>query len=322
MYALAALALLTSAQDVDEPFQLSFTPPKFDAKRPLLRLKGASTLPDDVVLFLSTTRKTDVLAGGKIESSPPEIVGGSMVRVAKGGYVLENAIDGPGVYVVEVHYRKELQRPTLSQLNPKVTRGTFKFHVWEDAWLTDAAGALTELQALITQGRELVEKFSAATATEEIWKDQAKYVTVLAAAWRSKLASRPLKRAYPLSLGELNGILRNLVEGADDFTFQNGRFVGAVDALGNFRKTYRGDAWTWANYKRYADEVPAVAGRELALWLIRDLRRTSGKPTPSFVEALASRKEAPGLSPWAERLGQAGLADLDVLETKIRAAGP
>ena len=319
MYALAALVLLTSAQDVDEPFQLSFTPPKFDARRPLLRLQGTSTLPEDVILFLSTSRKTDVLAGGKIEAVPPRATGGLMAQIARGGYVLDHPIDGPGVYVVEVHYRTELQRPTFARLNPKVTRGTFEFHVWEDAWLTDAAAALADLHALIAQGREIVEKFSAATASEDIWKRERIAREESARTWRTRTASRPIRLLYPATLGELDKIMKDLKEGAP--MFQNGRFVGAMNQ-GVWMTTHRGEAFTWANYKRYADELPAVAGRELALWLIRDLRRTSGKPTPSFVEALASRKDAPGLSPWVERLAQAGLADLDDLETKIRAAGP
>ena len=75
-------------------------------------------------------------------------------------------------------------------------------------------------------------------------------------------------------------------------------------------KTSRGDPWTFDTLRRYAEEAPAVGGREAALWIVKDLRR-GGRPD---VDALAKRA---GVAPYAERL-RAG-TELDTLEEDVRA---
>lgn len=69
-------------------------------------------------------------------------------------------------------------------------------------------------------------------------------------------------------------------------------------------------------FRRYVEQSVPLAGREFALWVIKDLRRagTGGGRT----EALNARASHPGLEAFVERLAKARPEDLETLEKEIR----
>jgi hypothetical protein len=70
---------------------------------------------------------------------------------------------------------------------------------------------------------------------------------------------------------------------------------------------------------KHAEAAKGLAGREFALWIVKDFRR--GGLRPELGEAVRKRASHAGLSAFAERLekvGEGSGEDLDGLEKGIR----
>ncbi len=67
--------------------------------------------------------------------------------------------------------------------------------------------------------------------------------------------------------------------------------------------------------KKYLTEASEAAGREFALWVIKDIRR-AGKVSETLIRAIKNHADHPGLSLYTNRLQQG--EHLEELENLIR----
>lgn len=323
----AALLVLGVESGEQDELQLSLTckPPSFKVRRPLLVLQGTCPLPDGVVLKVNLSRAAESLVGSELQSV--YVGAGSGTSETEGKkFVYDTAIDGPGKYNAQVVILNDMQEERLAAEVKKKAGAKrswqFELLVWGDELIPQVAPKLTELHALITETRDLLKRFEKACQSEQGWASEAKPLVAEGTKLQAKLDRHELKAFYPAAVNNLYYTVRNVVNNAPYYTFQDGKFTGAKDyhADGSKVKTYRGEEFNWDNLKRYIEESLSVGGREFCLWVVKDLRRTAGQLRPELVEAVKSQKAAAGVEVWQERLQKAAFSDLDALEAEIRGA--
>ena len=284
------------------------------AKTPFLRLEGTADLPDRFVLMMTLHREEERYDGRRLTPSSV-LVHGGLVRILRGRYEDEMPWRLSGMFSVraalEEHNQGPEARDALKSGKYPVREWSFRGAGWGSAWLDGLAPALDDLGAASADLLSLLKEFETACATEERWRREAPRLKPIAHALRERLERISARSPLP---GAAHGLLyaaRNLDGDNTYFAWEKGAFQGPVSYHADRQKpkTFRGDPWTFESLRRYAEEAPAVGGREAALWIIKDLRR-GGRPE---IDALAKRA---GVAPYAERL-RAGTA-LDALEEDVR----
>ncbi len=326
---LTAIAGLTCgvpawAADQDElAMNVTCKPPSFKVRRPVMVLNGSCPLPDGVILKINLSRVIENLQGGQLLPTYTGSGGGTEGIEGK-KFTYDTPIDGPGKYLVTVAVPIDMQeRQHYDDLKKRTANKhtwQFEFLVWGDELVTQLSPKLTELQALIAECREMLKQFEAATQNEQVWMAQNKGLVQEANKLRAKLEGHELKGFYPAAVSNLYFTVRNVVTNAPYYTFQDGKFSGAKDYHADSKKvsTFRNEDFNWENLKRYVEESLPCSGREFALWIVKDLRRTGGVMRGEIQEAVKQQAKSPGVDFFAERLQKATIADLDPLEAEIR----
>lgn len=324
----ALLAGAVSAQQQENKVEMALAAkvPNPKAKRPLLQCDGQVPLPDMSVLFVSVARSYEVWTGGRLEPAQAG-AGGLMAQVRDKKFTLGNPIDGPGLFDVRVDFREELQNPKIMEFHKKSPvqprTWSFKFSAWNDELVQALVSHLQELDSLAQEAGEMVKKFEQACAKEEVWKATAKEIT----AENSKLLKRceqsGLKALYPAALTQIHYSVRNLQGNSPYFSFDAGKFAGATSyhADNQKLKTFREEDFTFENFKRYCQEASGVAGREFALWIVKDFRRNNNQLSPDAAEAVKQMKQHPGVAEVVDRLLALKTAEeAAMLDKEIRAS--
>lgn len=317
------------AQDGGVQLTLAAKVPNPKAKRPLLRFDGGAPLPDQSVLFLSVARSFESWAGGRLEPTSANS-GGSMAQIKERKFSLESPIDGPGLFAVRVDLREELQNPKLIdhfKKNPVNPRSwNFLFSAWGDDLAPSLVSSLEELDVLAQEAGEMVRRYEAATKSEEAWMASLKEITAENAKLLKKCEQSNLRALYPASLNQIHYTIRNLQGNSPYFTFEGGKFAGATSYHADKQKvkTFRDEAFTFENFKRYVSDSVGLAGREFCLWLIKDYRRAGKQLSSDALDALNRMKAHAGIAEFFDRLKalkpELTVEDLALLEKDVRGA--
>lgn len=180
---------------------------------------------------------------------------------------------------------------------------------WDEAWIDRAARGLGKVDLLAARAAGLVDRFAAAWASEEAWRSAGAALRKASGKLVEELHASDLASSYPAALGRLVDILQNLLNLTEEVKVEDGKLVpGTYYPV----KDPDGKAFDLARCKGAVERVSEIAGRELALWGVKE-RRRSGMPAKLPEEAL----QRPGVAPFAQRLTGAG-AELEVLEKEIR----
>jgi hypothetical protein len=313
------------AQQAGEELSLNVTckPPSFKTRKPQLVLNGTCPLPDGVILKVNLSRIIESLAGGELQQTY-QGAGGGAAEIESKKFSYSAGIDGPAKFLATIALPVDMQEKQHAAEVKKRTATKqawqFEFLVWNDELVGTIGPKLTELQSLISECRELLKKFEAACGSEQSWEAQKKDLVAEANKLRNKLEGHELKAYYPAAVNNMYYTVRNIITNAPYYTFNDGKFSGAKDYHADSKKvsTYRNEDFNWGNLKRYVEESMPCAGREFALWIIKDLRRTAGQMRPEILEALKQQKAAPGVDSFVDRLMKATISDLDPLEAEIR----
>lgn len=302
-------------QGEDRAVTLKARLPAPRARTPLLRLEGGAELPDGFRLFVTVTRERETFDGRRLRPEPSSLDGG-YVEVLRGRFGIDVPWREPGPFVVradggEAHQTPETRAAVKSA--PPARDWRFAGWGWTDALVDGLAAAGDEIDAAAADLLAAVKEVEAACASKERWTREAPRLRPVARALRERMEKLPARERLTAAGELLLRSARNLDGDAEYFAWDAEGFQGPVSYHADRQKmkTYRGDAWTFATLRRYAEEARATADREIALWLLKDRRRAGPRPVPDVLW------KRPGLAPYRERL--AGVDGLDALEEEIRA---
>ncbi|HLY09298.1 MAG TPA: hypothetical protein VKW04_08360 [Planctomycetota bacterium] len=321
---LAGSPLRAEAPQDELALTLNCKPPSFKVRNPPLGFTGSCPLlPNGVILRFDLARVTEMLSGVQLQST--------IIAVGGGNSELENnkfnytcTVDSPGKYQARMSIPLELQEQDhVAEVKKRTVRKNswqFEFLVWGDDLVPLLSPKLLEINALVTESRNFVERVEAACQSEKTWQAQAKGLTLEGTKLSNKIVNSELKAYYPAAMTNLNYTLRSVVNNTPYYAFTDGKFAGAKDYHADSKKvsTHRNEDFTWENLKRYVEETLPCAGREFSLWMVKDLRRTAGQMRSEIQEAVKSQKAHPGVDLYVDRLVKATIGDLDGLETDIR----
>jgi hypothetical protein len=329
-------APVQAAKNGDMTLACTFPPPR--AKNPQMKIEGSAPYPDGAELALTVYRAAEQFAGGRLVAVQERTVGG-LARMEGRKFETPLSWSGPGGYLVTV-VLAESQRPGLVGPLQRFPRqpATFEFAGWGDELVAQLGPKLQEIDLLARECLDQVERIETLASKESTWIKERKNVDprgadlvltkeaeeVLKAASRilARLERSDLTLYFPATLNEMHYTLRAATGNAQHFVYEQGKFAGtkSYHFPGEKVKTHRGDAFDFNALKRYLAEAGPLGGREMSLWLVKDLRRTGGQRRPDITDALKVYGPHPGLAPVADRLGKAALPDLDGLEKEIRSA--
>lgn len=324
--AFAAALLGPAGADQEEPaVTLLCKPPAARARVPRLRLDGTAPYPDRTVLRMHLARQFEMWAGGRLL---PTSIGGSggFVEVRNRKFSYEPLFEGPGHYVIRVEFNIDSQPESLRDAFKKQSPRkdwSFQFAAWGDE-LAPQLAKLPEVDQLAAEALELVRRYEKACVSKASWEAEARELNKDSTRLMAKIEGEKhdLKAVYPASLNQLFYTIRSIRGTSEFFVWENGKFAGgrSYHAENQKIKTHRDEDFTYENLRRYVEEVPSLAGREFALWVVKDLRRTEGKLSSALEDVLKANATHAGLAPFAERLQKAAPGDLDLLESEIRGA--
>jgi hypothetical protein len=324
--ALAAPAGLVRARQDEPQVTLLCKPPARGAKFPKLRFDGTAPYPDKAVLRIHLLRQYETWAGGRIDRVATG-AGGGLVEVNNKKFAYEPVVDGPGEYMVHVDFTEENQRPAvLESMKGKLQRKrwTFSFPAWNDELATQLAPKIQDLDTLAADALELIKRYDKACVSKLSWEAESKTLTKECAQLLIKVERSDARHLFPAAMSQVHYTVRSIQGTAPYFHWENGKFAGgkSYHADNEEIKTHRQEKYSFENLRRYIEDAVPVAGRELGLWVVKDLRRTAGALKGEMADALKAQEKHPGLAPFVELLQKATPADLDVLEKDLRAGVP
>lgn len=327
-----------SVTSKDAFLMLTCTLPPPRAALPRLLVEGAASLPDGAALLLSIRRSTERFAGGKLVTES-QAVPSTPLEVREGRFRSDVSWQGAGWYTARVVVSEGQNSAVAAEMKKHASKSsTFEFAGWGDELAGELAPALVKLDDLAAKAVDLVGRMEVLARKESDWVRSRKnedskgadvVLTPAAQALMGELSAIMIRlddsgaaRLHPATVHELSMTLQRLSGCVTAFTWnaQTGKFAGAKSYHFPSQQveTHRGEPLTFETVKRYLGEIAPLAGRETALWLVRDLRRTEAKATTEFAATLKVCEGRPGLAPVAARLGKAVVGDLDGLEKEIR----
>lgn len=330
---LAVLALLTAAANVSfgaapqagpEESALTLRVKGAPTKdQPLVRFEGKTTLPNDAVLKGTLYRLDERAASGRLAPEPVE-AGRAVAQVAERKLAFQFPAERPGFYRLTVEISDDRQDPAhLAALRKlPVTRWTFEGAAWGDGWAGQLGTRLAEVDHFAHEALALIDEFAQAAVSKEIWTDRRPKLEKEADRILKKFEEGQVPQSYPAAFKELRDTVRNLRGSAGLFQFgDDGKCRGPFNYMTKKpAQTLHQEDFTFERVKKYIEDAGAIAGRELGLWLIKDVRR-SGEKRSSVLDAVKSGKTHAGVRDHAARLEAAIPAELDDLEAALR-GGP
>ena len=318
---------------------LKFKAPSSKEKQPRLMLNGTANFPEGTVLRLSLTRQLEALINSRLTPASEPSVGG-LAEVKGKKFEYAPLLSGPGYYTVRVELVDHFQRKeVLDSLKGKVSNRTwqFTFPSWGDDLVGQLGVKLGELTSIVKDCQDIITKMEKVAVSESSWIKEKKNVDARGADIvltkeaqdimkdGTKVLTRldrmdDCKIYFPAAYAEISLTLRNLLGSSQHFSWEAGKFAGSKSyhSPTEMMKTHRSETFNFETAKRYMDEATPIAGREMALWIVKDLQRTEGQVRPEITDALKLYGSTPGLSFIADRLGKATLADLKGFEDEIR----
>lgn len=325
--ALLGAALPGAAEDAQDEVTLSLTckgPMKGRGRSSILRFDGNGPLPDNAVLKVRVQPLVEQWAVDRLATVKLG-EGGSLSQVRNRKFGIELSVDGPGLYSVTVELLDEFQNPQLMQSMKgkyKPRTWTYQFHAWDDKMVEQLWPKLQELDGLIAEAQAMLRKFELACQTEQSWQAQAKALTQENGKLLQELErAKELRAFFPAALNQAYYTIRNVQGTANYFVWKAGQFAGgkSYHADNEEVKTFRNEAFTYANLRRYVEESLNIAGREFCLWILKDARR-AGEVRPEAVAAVQSAKAHAGVAEFAAQLEALKMEEIDVLEPAVRRA--
>lgn len=290
----------------------------------MLRFDGNGPLPDNAVLKLTVQPTAEQWATDRLL---PMMLGadGNVTQVKNRKFDLESPVHGPGLYAVRVELLDEFQNPQLQvsikgKYAPRAW--SFQFHAWGDDLADDLWPKLQEVDGLIAEAQIILRKFELACQSEQTWAAQAKALTDENGKLLQQFEkAKELKALFPAAMNQAFYTVRNVQGTANYFIWKEGTFAGgkSYHSDGDEVKTFRNEAFTYANLRRYVDEALAIAGRELCLWIIKDARR-AGEIRPQHLDLLKNARAHAGVAEFVEPMTAMKLEELDAMEKSIRTA--
>lgn len=318
----------------DDQVSLTATLPSAQEVNPRLQLAGLVPYPDGTRLQVTVQRTTEQLSAGRLVAVP-ERVGMLQPVVEKGRFTGSAEWRGEGRYQVRIALAED-QRAEFKRMPSRVS--TLDLAGWGDDLAARLAPALLTVEDLSKRALEIVDRLEKLAAKESTWIQERKnedprgadiVLTREAKAMMKELYDLTVRLdgaeaqgLHPAALQEMKLTIQKLSGSAAYFVYEKG--TGKFAGVRNYHapekqvETHRGDAFTFEVIKRYLAEAPRVAGRETALWLVQDLRRTASAPAEPFVSALKLVGERPGISLVAARLSKPDPSQFDALEREIR----
>jgi hypothetical protein len=282
---------------------------------------GPSAFPDGTVFSVRLHKRSEMLQDGRLVAFTSETRAGSEI-FKQGELSLPWTYRGPEMVVVEVLLNPELQeRDVAKALKVPESKRTWVFEagIWNQDVLGRLESQYPELIELVRDLRAFVGRVEEACASEELFKSRQKELVAEAATLQSRAFALGRSSLFPASAVQMQFAARDFVTLIPTFRWASGKFATPTDYhSGKVAATFRGDAFGFDQYRRYADEALPLAGREFLLWLLRDA------DLAGFEEAhrklLRDHAARPGIEDFAPRLLQLPVvgADYPALEAELR----
>jgi len=329
---LAAAAVLTASGPA---FPRPQDPAKKDAvelkcvnvptkNRPTLRLEGeSSTLPEGVILNMEILQVSERAAGPNLTTSGNSYHS-DRVKVQRKKFVyVSPAGTSPGFYRVVVRLMDDMQgsrsRAALKEAGTPVPQEwAFDYAAWGDDLAGRLSSALLEFDGQVTEAKAMMDRFAQATSQKAIWEANGKTLDRDASRMIADVSKSEAKQLFPAGAGEITTVLGSAQSSTRFCVFSaDGKF----EKVHNYHNpdgkavTHRQEEFNWDNLKKYLDEAMELAGREYALWVVKDARR-AGRVSEALAKAVKDQAAHPGVSLYVNRLQQGDR--LDELEQLIR----
>ena len=318
----AALALLGAVGPQESPRIRVVSPPV--PARPIVELEWkAPFLPDGTVVSVQVTRVEERAREGALERK--EGFSSTGQGYAKGGVFTWNGlVGGPGSFRATVTLMADLQGARALQALkdggvPMPQKWNCEFEAWGDDLAGQLEPALREFDRLEAGLAALVLEYADAGAKRQTWRERLGGLSEKNQKLVEEIGRAKLWRLFTASSSRVSSVTDLLSALGRCARFSpNGEPAGFVqpESPTHSPLQFEGEDFGWPMLKKRVDDMREMAGREFALWAIRDLRRTSGRPSAPLKTALENQGAHPGLSPYVARI-QRG-ERLDELEAEIR----
>jgi hypothetical protein len=282
---------------------------------------GGAPLPDGTVLSFNIQKVSEYWDNGQITKSMKGVTSG-LAEIEGKKYTYDPAVDGPSTYFVIVTLIDDFQRRTIIEKLKKVDprQWQFEFAGWGDELIPSLSPRMQEVDDLAREAGELTKKFEKACESPTGWIQDGKDLVKEGQKLLLKIEKAECRHFFPAAWSQIYYTLRNILGNAPYFAWKDGKFAGAVSYHANNEslKTFRQEPFKYENFRRYIEESVPLAGREFALWAVKELRRTNAALRPPILDALKKDAKHPGFDVFEERLEKATPQDADVLEKDVR----
>jgi hypothetical protein len=286
-----------------------------------LRLEGAARLPEGTVLTIVLQRLGERSASGTLVPDQG-LTKWISLRTVKGKEIppFDSRAEGPGSYHATVEIEEGKQPKSVIEAlrrNAASRRWEFELAAWGDKLASKLHPGLLEVDRWASEAIDLIDRFAQASASEESWRQVRKAYILEVAQFIHRIGEADSAKIYSAAVGALQSALRILRGSAPYFRFkEDGTFAGTSNyhTLATGKGAEDKGFGLFDHLKKDVNEVVALAGRELALWIIKDIRR--GGMRAELSEIIEKQASHPGVPAFAERLARA--EDLDLLEEEVR----
>lgn len=249
----------------------------FMRKKGGLVFEGKSPLPDGLVFTMRISRLEEQLRGERLALSAREGMV-STIEIQKGALVEDWGPSAPGPVKLDVAAPDALQDTAIlkrMRVPESARRWSFEVDDWDAKLPARLAPQLAELADFAREARELVAKVEEACASEALFKERKKELGAAAAKLQSRVEAFAKSGIYPAAASQVAWTVRDLGQAMEIFTWKGSKYDGprSYYTNGDLQKTYQNEAFSFEALRRYLDRAVRIAGRELALWAIKDLRR-------------------------------------------------
>lgn len=271
----------------------------------------APFLPDGTSLTVQLARLEERFRGGVLE--PQEIPYGGGLGHAKGGVIFwKGPIPGPGSFRATLTLLADLQGGrALQALKDTGVTLPQKWRSDFDALGDDLAArlepALREFDGLAARTTTLLQRCAEASASRQAWREKVRTVEEDARQLMEEVGRSPAGGIFTAAMARLTAGTDVIFAATRCVRFgHDGKLQGFLifenpqDPLLRFE----GEPFGWETHLRKIGDIKETAGREFALWALRDLRRTGGRPSAALAAALRAQAAHTGLAPFVEKLLQ------------------
>jgi hypothetical protein len=283
---------------------------------PRLQLEGRAAFPDGTLLTVSLFRVQEQWESGSLVSGvrDPERFTRAKVRAGRIRFGDPWVLQAGGLYRVVIERRSDDEVP-LEAWELEVAG-------WGDDLMSRLGKALLEVDGWNEETLKLVQEIESAAASAVTWESRAEGLREAAGQLIRRLDEGGARHLFPASVGMLRYTIRVLLSLSFFFGFTEEGTPAPLEGYGKMKaaKTFEKEGLSLEALKKEVEKAAALAGREFALWIVRDSRRAG--PRDVLREALEAQGGHAGVSPFAERLeklAQGQAEDLDQLEEALRA---